>query len=164
MRKQKQKGKIIRLSIELGIIILMILSAFNIPNSIYVNPGDSIQYQIDSPLETYTWSVPYNVSQIIISGLNDDECEQHMNYSLIIGTLSVYGDKYTGQTFTVGSVGVNVSYTIQSVGFYAHRIGTAGTCTVNLYATTSGKPTGSILATGTFDGDTLPNSSSFCIY
>ncbi len=161
MRKQKQKGKIIRLSIELGIIILMILSAFNIPNSIYVNPGDSIQYQIDSPLETYTWSVPYNVSQIIISGLNDDECEQHMNYSLIIGTLSVYGDKYTGQTFTVGSVGVNVSYTIQSVGFYAHRIGTAGTCTVNLYATTSGKPTGSILATGTFDGDTLPNSSSY---
>lgn len=61
---KKEQGKTFLL------VLVLTLSAFtfiNTTTSIYVNPGDSIVYQIDSPLENYTWSIPYNVSKIIIS-------------------------------------------------------------------------------------------------
>lgn len=64
-QKKKKKSSVFRTAIEAIIIILIILAAFNILNSIYVNPGDAIQYQIDSPLETYVFENPYNISRII---------------------------------------------------------------------------------------------------
>ena len=62
-----KKNNIIKITVELTVAVFIILSAFNILTSIYVNPGDSIIYEIDSPLETYTFSSPYNVSTIIIA-------------------------------------------------------------------------------------------------
>ena len=67
MKNKKGRQGFIRTTLEIGIIILLVFAAFNIINSIYVNPGDGISYQIDSPLETYTFNEPYNVSQIIIA-------------------------------------------------------------------------------------------------
>jgi len=58
------KQKIIRVTLLLGVICLLLLT---VSNSIYVNPGNSIVYEIDSPLETYSWGVSYNVSRIIIA-------------------------------------------------------------------------------------------------
>ena len=63
--KKKQKHNVFRTAIEIIVIILLLLIV--LASSIYVNPGDSIQYQIDSPLETYVFENPYNVSQIIIA-------------------------------------------------------------------------------------------------
>ena len=65
--KQKGMQKLIRTTLEITIILLLVLSALNILNSIYINPGDAITYQVDSPLESYTFTNPYNVSSIIIA-------------------------------------------------------------------------------------------------
>lgn len=65
--KWQSKHGIICTTLEVGIGVLLVFSAFNIINSIYVNPGNSISYQIDTPLETYVFNEPYNVSTIIIA-------------------------------------------------------------------------------------------------
>jgi hypothetical protein len=61
------------------------------------------------------------------------------------------------QTFTASS-----SYSITSVKLYMVRSATnaPGTLTVGIRATASNKPTGSNLAVGTTDGNTLPNTGS----
>jgi len=63
--KQKRRQGIIQTTLKIGIILLFVLASFNILNSISINPGDAREYRIDSPLETYTFQNPYNVSMII---------------------------------------------------------------------------------------------------
>lgn len=60
-----------------------------------------------------------------------------------------------GVTFTATS-----DHTISSVIVKVYRIGTPGTVTCSIYATSAGLPTGSPLVSQTYDGDALTTSSS----
>jgi len=64
--KKQDKQKKFRVILLLGLIGLLLLT---VSNSIYVNPGDSIVYEIDNPLESYTFDDThgYNVSRITIA-------------------------------------------------------------------------------------------------
>ena len=66
-----------------------------------------------------------------------------------------------GQTFTTQS-----AYTIGSVKVLLYRDeGTSpGTITCDLYSTSAGLPTGAALATGTFNGNTLPEGAGNAIW
>lgn len=68
------------------------------------------------------------------------------------GTESIYGVKWFGQTFTPST-----NYSLKQIrlkGYVGNQA--AGDLTVELYATSAGKPTGSALASGTFPGLRLP--------
>ena len=66
-----------------------------------------------------------------------------------------------GQTFTFGASSPDGAFTIASVTFKMYRTLTPGTVTCELTAVDGdGKPTGSVLATGTTDGDTLTTSTA----
>jgi hypothetical protein len=70
-------------------------------------------------------------------------------------TSSVYGDRWRAQTFTPST-----NHTITSVQLLVYRIGSPGTVTVSITAVDgAGKPTGSDLAYGTTNGDTLTTNS-----
>lgn len=55
-----------------------------------------------------------------------------------------------GQTFTTVS-----AFTLESVKFKAWRFADPGTVTAEIYATSAGLPTGSVLASGTMVGSTI---------
>ena len=61
------------------------------------------------------------------------------------------GVYWQAQTFTVGTVGHKIS----SVKLKLYRVGSPGTVTVSIKATTSGHPSGDDLTVGTIDGNTL---------
>lgn len=72
------------------------------------------------------------------------------------GDNGFYGaNVWVGQTFTASA-----SYSITSVKLKLYRLGSPGTITVSIRATSSGLPTGNDLCVGTTDGDTLTTSSS----
>lgn len=62
-----------------------------------------------------------------------------------------YDVNRSGQTFTVGAN----PWSVESVELKLYRVGSPGTITVHLRATSDGKPTGADLASQTYDGDTL---------
>jgi hypothetical protein len=65
---------------------------------------------------------------------------------------AIYSSIRYAQTFTVGES----AHTISSVQLLIYKVGTVGTVTVEVKAVDgSGKPTGSVLASNTFDGTTL---------
>lgn len=63
---------------------------------------------------------------------------------------------WIAQTFTPST-----SHKITKVKLLLYRVGDPGTLTVAIRATSSGKPTGSDLCSGTTDGDTLPIGSPY---
>ena len=65
----------------------------------------------------------------------------------------IYGSEWKGQTFTTSS-----AYTLTNVSLKLARSGTPGTLTVSIFATSSGKPTGSALTSNTYDGNSLSDS------
>lgn len=65
------------------------------------------------------------------------------------------GTKWYAQTFTASS-----SYNIGSVKLRMNRALSPGTVTVSIRATSGGLPIGGDLASGTTDGDTLPEEPS----
>ena len=67
-----------------------------------------------------------------------------------------YSTYWRGQTFTASS-----SYKITSVELKLYRMGSPGTLTVGIYATSGDLPTGTALCSGTTDGDTLPTGSPY---
>lgn len=69
------------------------------------------------------------------------------------------GLRQLAQTFTVGNVGANEEHTIGSVKILIYRVATPGTVNVYIYATSGGEPIGSVLSSGSFDGDTLTTDS-----
>jgi len=73
------------------------------------------------------------------------------------GSAGIAGANWAAQTFTASA-----SYTIKSVKLLLYRlvVGGPGTVTVTINTTSGGKPTGSILCSGTTDGNTLTTSSS----
>jgi len=73
-----------------------------------------------------------------------------------------FGANLDGQSFTIGTTGVNKFWTLTSVEFYAKRNGAnPGTGTIEIYAASdSGLPTGSVLSSGTFNINALSSSYS----
>jgi len=65
----------------------------------------------------------------------------------------IYGSEWKGQTFTTSS-----AYTLTSVSLSLARSGTPGTLTVSIFATSGGEPTGSVLTSNTYDGNSLSDS------
>jgi len=71
----------------------------------------------------------------------------------------IYGSIFYGQSFTIGNTGTNITHILTSIDVKVSRTGNPGTVTVNVQAVDgSGKPTGLILSTGTFDGNGLTTS------
>ncbi len=65
-----------------------------------------------------------------------------------------------GQSFTIGTTGDDVPFTIGFITFNGYKSGSPGTIRANLYTVDgSGFPTGSVLSTGTFNAD-LSNTSA----
>jgi len=73
----------------------------------------------------------------------------------------VYGTIWDAQTFTIGSVGVNCGHNITSVKLLIARVGSPGTITVSIRATSGGLPTGSDLTSGSINGNTLSTSATW---
>ncbi len=69
-------------------------------------------------------------------------------------TNTVYAQFMVGQIFTVGTTGLNVGHYLNEVQIRIYRVGSPGTVTLELYATSASHlPTGDALATTTVDGD-----------
>jgi len=64
-----------------------------------------------------------------------------------------YGVNWKGQTFTPST-----AHTITSVKLLLYRVGSPGTYTIGIRATSSGLPTGGNLCSGSIDGDTLTDN------
>lgn len=71
------------------------------------------------------------------------------------GSEGVWGVHWKAQIFTVGATG----HTVTSVKLKMFRIGSPGTLTVSIRATTDGKPSGNNLTSGTINGNTFTDSS-----
>ena len=72
------------------------------------------------------------------------------------GGSTLYGVFLRGQSWTAAS-----GYTLEKVALLLYRVGSPGTITLELYAADGAqKPTGSALATGTLDGDTLTTNTA----
>lgn len=69
------------------------------------------------------------------------------------------GNAWVGQTFTP-----SIPHTITSVKLKLYRIGSPGTLTVGIRATSSGKPTGADLCSGTIDGNGLTTDTAGAWY
>ena len=69
----------------------------------------------------------------------------------------VYGDDYmAGNQFTIGTVGDNEAFTIDSIEIVGDRSGNPGTTYLYIYAIdVNGFPTGAVLADGSFNGNIL---------
>lgn len=75
-------------------------------------------------------------------------------------TVAYGGFQSAGQTFTVGNVGSNVPFVLSKVSFVGIKIYSGFTITAKLYATdVDGKPTGSVLSTGTISTSQLGNDT-----
>lgn len=73
----------------------------------------------------------------------------------------VYGNEWVSQTFTI----TPESHSIKQVRILAYREGEPGTVTISIKETDlSGLPIGDDLTSGTFDGDTITNSTSGAWY
>ena len=71
------------------------------------------------------------------------------------GTGNVYGANYSAQTFNPAS-----SHSVTKVFVWGYRVGSPGTVTISIRATTVGEPSGADLASGTMNGDTVTTSSA----
>ena len=69
---------------------------------------------------------------------------------------SIYGTEWKAQTFTP-----DTDHTIGSVVLLLLKTGSPTTITVYIYGTTTGKPSGASLCSGTTDGNTLPTGSPY---
>jgi len=69
--------------------------------------------------------------------------------------VSIYGDIWKAQTFTPST-----NHKVTSVKLLLYRVGSPGTVTVSIRATTDGKPTGADLCVGTTDGNTLTTNTA----
>jgi len=70
------------------------------------------------------------------------------------GIVDVYGTTWAAQTF-IASSDFGTAYSIVKVQLKLHRVLSPGTLTISIRATSSNKPTGADLTSGTTDGDTL---------
>jgi hypothetical protein len=69
------------------------------------------------------------------------------------------GTTYVGQTFTPGT-----AHTIYEIELGLIRVGTSGTVTLNIYATSTGAPTGSSLATATVAQSSIGTSAAMVTF
>jgi len=91
----------------------------------------------------------YDASAFGISNTTTDE-----RYSASGNNSSLAGATWKGQSFTP-----SFTYTIKKIKLWMKRTGTTvGTVTVQVYATSSNLPTGSVLASGTYNGNNLGTS------
>ena len=81
--------------------------------------------------------------------------------STVISDLGDGINREIGQTFTIGTTAPNSEFRIASVTCKGFRTNSPGDITMELYAADSNdEPTGSLLATAVFDGDTLTTSTT----
>ena len=68
----------------------------------------------------------------------------------------VYGNRYVGQSFTLGTVGTNENHELSSITIKAYRVGAPGTVKLIVRGVDGlFHPTGAVLAAGQFEGDSL---------
>jgi len=143
---------------SLLIVMLLFLSVFIMPN-FTLNAVAITQHEVS---DGTTYGV-INANTIFISNTSYEK--------YITGDddgASSYYDRWTGQSFTIGNVGTNVSQYITSVRLKLYKTGNPGAVTVSIRATElSGGPppnvpipTGSDLTTGTTNGDTLTTDTA----
>lgn len=74
-----------------------------------------------------------------------------------VNSTGITASNFRAQTFKATS-----KYTITSIKLYMFRVGTPGTFTVSIKAIDgANKPTGAVLRSGTYDGNTLPTSADW---
>ena len=96
-------------------------------------------------LLTAFWQPVYaTASEMIGYTTNDD------------GNATVYGVNWEGQTFTTAN---DTAHSVSSIRIKAWRTGSPSTITASIRVTTGGNITGTDLSSGTYDGNTITNSS-----
>lgn len=70
----------------------------------------------------------------------------------------IRGTNWEAQSFTVGTSSANEAFTVTVFNIFGFRTGNPGTITVELYAANGNLPTGSVLSSGTYNGNTLGTS------
>jgi len=113
----------------------------------------ALQYTTGVPDATSWWTIknmPYfNYYQHGI-GIGDTARYEYYNTGATSGW-SFYGSTWAAQTFTPST-----THTITSANLSLYRVGSPGTLNVSVWETDgSGHPTGSVLCSGTTDGDSL---------
>lgn len=63
------------------------------------------------------------------------------------------------QTFTVGTVGSNEEFELDSIKLRLRQFASSGNITISIFATSGGAPTGSAISTGTIDASTITTSA-----
>lgn len=87
-------------------------------------------------------------------------------YNTVDSSVGVYGNNWKSQTFTVGTVGTNETFTLTKCRLYLRKIGNpTGPFKVSVRAVDgTGKPTGQDLSVGTIKTKDISTSSSLQIY
>ena len=99
-----------------------------------------------------------NTEMVLWHLLGDDGENMIVRYDSTLTINSV--NDWLGQSFTVGYSFFKADYQTCKVRLRGYRVGDPGTITVNLKAADGdGKPTGDVLATGTFDASTLTDDT-----
>jgi len=79
------------------------------------------------------------------------------NYSTgVDGNYTIQSNEWYAQTFTI----TPESHSVNEIRVYGYREGEPGTVTLSIRDTASGLPTGADLTSGTFNGDTVTNSTA----
>ncbi|MBN2612774.1 MAG: hypothetical protein JXB00_14555, partial [Bacteroidales bacterium] len=115
-----------------------------------------VEYQVtaEDDVTQQTWYVTVTVEQ------EPPCCSEPTKYEYYDDTKNTYigtEDWIIGQTFLIGDVGENTNFIIDSIGLQMWRDGWPGTLTFYLYEANSSTyfPTGSVLSTGEYDGNSL---------
>lgn len=143
--------------------ILLISSVSAWTNTTFNNSLSNEQLNLAAGIAQIRYlAVPSDVSILMNGTMNlsgfrggvgryeNDSIEENPATALIA---EVGGATWKSQTFTVGTTGSNIAYTIANVSmFLGNRLGTPGTCVVGIRAVDgANKPTGNDLANGTFN-------------
>lgn len=66
-----------------------------------------------------------------------------------VDSTSIGGTEWRSQSFTIGNVGTNVSFTITTISFFGYKEGSPGTLTAEIQGATGDQPNGTTLSSGT---------------
>lgn len=119
-----------------------------------LEPSDNFTIEVNGYIDTSQTSANITSKskavRVYVSGTNNVTASIPSLWTNSAGALDFYGTVWMGQTFTPGE-----SFTIDTVNLKMYRVGSPGTITVGIRATSGGDPTGADLTAGTTDGNTL---------
>jgi len=128
-------------------------------------------------VRTIRKEIEYYGNDVVVRIVTDDSYTKHGDPIESLGSSKVsyttgndnitqtYGVNWLAQTFTTTADTAppisdgSADFNITNVKLKVYRVGSPGTITVSIRATSGGEPTGSDLSTGTLDGDDLTTST-----